>query len=79
MVNEFIFVVKPSDSTKPGDIVFYDQAGLMRFAQEEGPGVVHYEEGRRKPRSFSPGSMSAGRGGHYGPKRVVRGGHNELD
>ena len=37
MANEFIFVVKPSDSIKPGDIVFYDQSGLMRFAQEEAP------------------------------------------
>ena len=49
MTNEFIFVVKPSNSTKPGDIVFYDQAGLMRFAHDIGPGVVNYQIGYIDP------------------------------
>ena len=45
MANDFIFVVKPGDSKKPGDIVFYDQSGLMRFAHDIGPGVVNYQIG----------------------------------
>lgn len=49
MANEFIFVVKPSNSSKAGDIVFYDQDGLKRFARDVGPDVVNYRIGFINP------------------------------
>ena len=49
MHNNYIFVVKPSHSAKPGDIVFYDQDGFRAWALEEGRLLVNYRFGYIDP------------------------------